>query len=158
MTRRNFAVMVCAAALATVPAMAAGKPDFTGEWKLNIDKSDFGPMPPPSSQTQKIDHKDPVLKITTAQSGADGDYTTDATYTTDGKEAKNNMRGADTKSICKWDGDVLVMDTKLDFQGMEIALKTTMKMADDGKSINAKTKISTPQGDFELATLLEKVK
>lgn len=153
-----YAGLACAAVVLTTPAMAAGKPDFTGEWKLNVDKSTFGPIPPPTSQTQKIDHKDPVIKITTAQNGMDGEYTTDATYTTDGKESKNNVRGADTKSVVKWDGDVLAMDTKLDYQGMEITLKVTMKMAEDGKTINNVTKIMTPQGDFDMATVLEKVK
>ena len=160
MTRRNFALyagLACAAAVLTVPAMAAGKPDFSGEWKLNVDKSNFGPIPPPTSQTQKIDHKDPVIKITTAQNGMDGEYTTDATYTTDGKESKNNMRGADTKSIAKWDGDALAIDTKLDYQGMEITVKATMKLSEDGKTINSATKIVTPQGDFDLVYVLDKV-
>lgn len=162
MTRRYFALyagLACATATVfSVSAMAAGKPDFSGEWKLNIDKSDFGPMPPPSSQTQKIDHKDPVLKISTAQSGAEGDITMDAMYSTDGKESKNNFRGMDAKSVAKWDGDALLIDTKLDFQGNEVTLKMIMKMSEDGKTINSKTKIMTAQGDFDTAAVLERVK
>jgi hypothetical protein len=160
MTRRNFAMyagLACAAAVLTVPAMAAGKPDFSGEWKLNVDKSNFGPVPPPTSQTRKIDHKEPTIKIVTAQNGMDGEYTTDLTYTTDGKESKNNVRGAEAKSVAKWDGDALAVDTKLDYQGMEITIKTSMKLSDDGKTINETTKIMTPQGDFDLASVLEKV-
>jgi len=160
MTRRNFALfagLACAAALTVAPAMAAGKPDFSGDWKLNIDKSNFGPMPPPNSQTRNIDHKDPVLKMVTKQSGAEGDNTISATYSTDGTESKNDFMGNPVKSIVKWDGDVLVIDSKLDFQGMEIALKETWKLSDDGKTINTATKISTPQGDFETASVLEKV-
>ena len=161
MTRRNFALyagLACAAAVFSVPAMAAGKPDFTGEWKLNVDKSDFGPIPPPTSQVQKIDHKEPMLKITTNQNGMDGEFTTDASYATDGKETKNNFRGAEAKSVAKWDGDALAIDTKLEIQGMDITLKMTMKMAEDGKSINVKSKILTPQGDFDMASVLERVK
>ena len=158
MTRRNFALYAGLAAVLSIPAMAADRPDFSGEWKLNVDKSDFGPMPPPTSQVQKIDHKDPVIKINTAQSGAEGDVVVDAAYTTDGKESKNNIRGAEAKSIAKWEGDALLIDTKLDFQGMEITLKMSMKLSDDGKAINSKTKIMTPQGDFDLASVFEKVK
>lgn len=152
-----YAGLACVAAVLTVPAMAAGKPDFSGEWKLNVDKSNFGPIPPPTTQTQKIDHKEPVIKIVTAQNGMDGESTTDATYTTDGKESKNNMRGSEAKSIAKWDGDALMIDTKVDFQGMEITVKMSMKLSDDGKIINAATKIMTPQGDFDLTSVLEKV-
>ena len=160
MTRRNFARyagLACAAAIFSLSAMAAGKPDFSGEWKLNVDKSDFGPIPPPTSMVQKIDHKDPVIKISTAQSDMNGDNTTDATYTTDGKESKNNVRGAEAKSIAKWDGDALAIDTKVDYQGMEITLKVSMTLSADGKTINSKTKIMTPQGDFDMATVLDKV-
>lgn len=159
MTRRDmarFAGLACAALLA-IPAMAAGKPDFSGEWKLNVDKSNFGPMPPPTSMTRTIEHKDPDLNMVTSQSGADGDVTLKAKYSTDGKETKNDFRGAEAKSVAKWDGDTLVIDTKLDFQGMEITLKESWKMSEDGKTLNANTKIVTPQGDFDLSSVLEKV-
>ena len=159
MTRRIFALfagLACAAIL-TLPAMADGKPDFSGDWKLNVDKSNFGPIPPPTSVSMKVDHKEPVLKSTTMQSAMDGDHTDVASYTTDGKESKNDFRGTEAKSIAKWDGDMLVIDTKVDFQGTEITLKSTWKLSEDGKTLNQVTKIMTPQGDFEMAQVLDKV-
>jgi hypothetical protein len=51
----------------------------------------------------------------------------------------------------------LAIDTKIDYQGMEITLKMTLKLSEDGKTINATTKIMTPQGDFDMASVLEKV-
>jgi len=159
MTRRTFALFagLACAALLTMPAMAAGKPDFTGDWKLNVDKSNFGPIPPPTSASVKVDHKDPVIKTTTVQSAMDGDHTDSASYTTDGKESKNDFRGTEAKSTAKWDGDILVIDTKVDFQGTEVLLKATWKLSEDGKTLNQTTKISTPQGDFEMAQVLDKV-
>jgi hypothetical protein len=159
MTRRNFALfagLACAAAL-TVPAMAAGKPDFSGDWKLNVDKSNFGPMPPPTSSTQKVDHQDPLLKVTAVQSAMDGDHTDIFAYKTDGTESKNDFRGSEAKSVAKWDADTLVIDTKVDFQGTEVTLKATWKLSDDGKTLNVATKIMTPQGDFDLASVFDKV-
>ena len=48
----------------TSATMAADRPDFSGEWNLNIVKSDFGGRKPtPIGAVLKIDHKDPVLKI-----------------------------------------------------------------------------------------------
>ncbi len=44
-------------------ALAADKPDFSGDWKMDADKSVFGPMPPPTSMTRKIDHKDPEISV-----------------------------------------------------------------------------------------------
>jgi hypothetical protein len=159
MTRRNFAQftgLACAAALTGVPVMAAGKPDFSGTWKLNIDKSNFGPAPPPTSQTRTVDHKDPAIKVVTNQSGAEGDITLSTTYSTDGTETKNDFMGNEMKCVAKWDGDTLVIDSKLDFQGTPVSVKETWKLSDDGKTLNTVSKISTPQGDFDTASVLEK--
>ena len=87
----------------------------------------------------------------------DGDHTDKAAYTTDGKESKNDFRGTPAKSVAKWEGDTLTIDTKVDFQGTEITLKATWKLSEDGKTLNASTKIMTPQGDFDMAQVLDKV-
>lgn len=158
MNRRNLMVMAALSALtlATSPqALAAGKPDFSGEWKLNADKSDFGPVPAPSSQLHKIDHKEPVFKLVTMQSAADGDTTINATYTTDGKESKSDYRGMETVSVAKWDGEVLVVNTKVESIGATI--NGRWQLAGDGKTLTTVTKISTGQGDFEIKSVFEKV-
>jgi hypothetical protein len=49
-----------------------------------------------------------------------------------------------------------VIDTKLDFQGTEVTLKATWKLSEDGKTLNVATKIMTPQGDFDLASVFDK--
>ena len=59
-TTRLFSLTLLTLALGLVQAQA--KTDFSGTWKLNTGKSDFGPMPPPDSMTQKITHQDPSLK------------------------------------------------------------------------------------------------
>lgn len=155
MNRRIFATALLFAAGTLV---AADKPNFTGEWKLNIEKSSFGPMPPPVSQVMKIDHSDPKMVSTSDQESADGQKMSIVMkYTTDGVEAVNDLRGAPAKVIAKWEGEALVVNTKLDFQGMEIKIVNTMKLAADGKSITAVAKIETPQGEFESTSLLEKI-
>lgn len=148
-----------ASAPAATPAAAAmsGKPNFTGEWKLNIAKSSFGPMPPPTSQTLKIKHTDPEIVSVTDQDGADGKTSVTIKYKTDGTESTNDIRGSKAKSAGKWEGDALVVVTKLDFQGMDITLNNNMKLAADGKTMNTVTKIITPQGEFEQAYLFEKI-
>ena len=48
--------------LASSVALAADKPDFSGDWKMNSQKSSYGPIPMPSSFTRKITQKDPDRK------------------------------------------------------------------------------------------------
>src|SRR5277367_4263573 len=47
-------------------------PNFSGDWKMNIAKSDFGPVPAPEVLTRAIKHTDPALEIATHQKGARG--------------------------------------------------------------------------------------
>ena len=154
----NLKFLVTALLFAAGTLVAADKPNFSGEWKLNIEKSTFGPMPPPVSQVMKIEHSDPQMVSTSDQEAADGQKVSmTMKYTTDGVEAVNDFRGSPAKVAAKWEGEALVVNTKLDFQGMEIKIVNTMKLAADGKSITAVAKIETPQGEFESTSLLEKI-
>ena len=157
MMRRNFAVIAALAASAVTPStFASAKPDFSGEWKLNLAKSDFGPVPAPAFQTYKIDHQDPLMKVVTNQSAADGDTVVNATYSTDGKETKSDYRGAETRSVANWDGDALLITTKVDSIGATI--QATWKLSADGKTILTYTKIATPQGNFDIKSVFDKVR
>jgi hypothetical protein len=51
-TTRLFSLALLTLAFGLVQAQA--KTDFSGTWKLNASKSDFGPMPPPDTRTDKI--------------------------------------------------------------------------------------------------------
>ena len=90
------------AMLLTVPLAAA--PNFSGSWILNTAKSDYGQFPAPEVMTREIRHNDPVLSLSTYQKGAQGELTTDLTYTTDGKPAINGPN----QGSAHWEGDKLI--------------------------------------------------
>jgi hypothetical protein len=69
-TLRLFSLALLTLAIGLVQAQA--KSDFSGTWKINAGKTDFGPMPPPDSMTEKIVHEDPSLKVNIAQTGGRG--------------------------------------------------------------------------------------
>ena len=56
-TFRLFSLALLTLTFALLQAQA--KSDFSGTWKANIGKSDFGPAPPPDSLVSKIVHEDP---------------------------------------------------------------------------------------------------
>jgi hypothetical protein len=137
-------------------AMAADKPDFSGNWKMDADKSTFGPMPPPTSLTAKIAHKDPDISIEVTQSGAQGDQTSTMKYSTDGKETTNSMMGNDVKSKANWDGKTLVVVSNANFGGADVKLTNKFSLSEDGKTLTQALSISAPQGDFDLTYVLVK--
>lgn len=153
MQRRWFLLFAAALGLGV---SANAKPNFTGDWKLNADKSDFGPMPPPSSMTVKVDHADPNLKVATTQSGAQGDVSYEAKYTTDGKESTNSMGPMEAKSTVNWEGDALLFNTKLEAGEMKFDAKGKWMLSEDGKTLTQTIHITSAQGEFDIKQVLEK--
>lgn len=91
---------------------AAVTPNFTGDWKLVVEKSDFGGRSSPSSATLKIDHRDPSLKVTRVLKTNDREIIADNVYSTDGKETANALPGGRViKSQARWSGSTLVIET-----------------------------------------------
>ncbi|MGA7931839.1 MAG: hypothetical protein WCA20_38295 [Candidatus Sulfotelmatobacter sp.] len=100
-----------AALLLATAAVAAGspsKPTFTGDWKVNVEKSDFGMLFAPKSATIKIDHKDPNLKLSDIETNEQGETSqTDSNCTTDGKECTVTLIATQypATGTMKWDGN-----------------------------------------------------
>jgi len=143
------------AALASL-AMAADKPNFTGSWKLDPDKSTFGPMPPPSSMTRKIEHTEPALNLTEERSGPQGDQSLVFKYSTDGKETTNELMGNPVKAVAVWDGGALVINMKADFGGNEIKLTDKWTLSEDGKTFTDAQHIVAPQGELDITYVMKK--
>lgn len=155
MFHRN-SIKIALVLMATLACAAAAKPNFSGEWKLNPQKSDFGPMPAPDSATLKIDHNEPELKVSSTTATAQGEMKNDAKYTTDGKECTNTMGPMQVKSTAKWEGDELAMSGKMEFNGMEITMKGKWVLSADGKTITQTSHLVSPQGEIDMKAVYEK--
>jgi hypothetical protein len=154
---KRRSILTFAAALALcVAGQAWAKPNFSGNWKLNVAKSDFGPVPAPEKMDRSITHEDPSLKFTTVQVGQQGEVKSSMELKTDGSESVNKLRNMDVKSVAKWAGDVLTVNSKREVQGVEITQNETWTLSEDGKQLMINNKLSTPQGDFELKLVFDK--
>lgn len=156
MNRRTLLTSLVIASALVVPISAFEKPNFSGAWKMNASKSDFGPMPAPDTLERKITHEDPSLKWSQTQSGQQGTATTEVAYTTDGKPSTNKTPRGEVTGVAKWDGDVLTINSKREVQGMEITQAERWTLSPDGKTLTITNKLTAPQGEFELKVVLEK--
>ena len=93
--------------LTTLTLNAQSKPNLTGTWELNAEKSDLGGAPL-SKLTVQVDHKDPVLKYTATGNAGGEDFSESETISTNGKPTTDS-RGA--KVTAHWDGNTLVIET-----------------------------------------------
>ena len=96
-TKRTLFTIFLAVLAAT--AMAQAAPVLTGDWKLNVAKSNYGSFPAPQGATRKIIQSGVKLSMTTVQKGAQGEVTTQLNYTTDGKEAVNKTQTGDFEGV-----------------------------------------------------------
>ena len=147
--------LVVTALIAASFAFAA--PNFSGNWKLNAPKSDFGQFPAPSSMTQTVTHEEPKLAVESKQSSDMGDFQISAKYTTDGKECVNQgFGGGQTKSVVKWDGDALVIETKGTFGDNEFTMKDRWTLSADGKVLTIQRHIGSAMGELDQKITLDK--
>lgn len=154
MAFKRYLVGLAVLALAALPVLA--KPNFSGDWKLNVSQSSFGQMPAPSGMTNKITHADPKLASHVRQSGDQGDFEFDSNYTTDGKECTNEMFGSPIKSTLKWDGDTLLIDSKGQFGDTEFTGQEKWTLSDDGKTLTITRHFKSSMGEDDHKLVLEK--
>jgi hypothetical protein len=151
-----FKSVLILAALATF-AVAADKPNFSGDWKLNAAKSNFGPLPAPATFMRKVTHAEPSITIEDTQTGTPaGDQHDTHTYTTDGKEVSFQSNGADVRSTITWDGDALLINSKASVQGTDILIKDKITLSDEGKTMTDTIHIGAPQGELDMSIVFDK--
>lgn len=143
-------------ALPAVSAFAQQKPDFSGTWKLNVAKSDFGALPGPDSRTDVITHKDPALTDDVTSESAQGKQQYTVKYTTDGKEATNQIGPLEIKSILKWEGSNLVVSSKFAFNGGDVNAQASWSLSADGKTITINVHFASTMGETDQKIILEK--
>jgi hypothetical protein len=148
--------VVAMLAMTFLAAQAQAATNFTGEWKLNLAKSDYGPIQQfaPEFMTRTIKHDDPALQISTHQKGSAGEVTTELKYTTDGKPTEN--KSANAKGSAKWDGDKLVVDSVRDVNGTELKAHDVWALSADGKGLTVTSHVVAPQGEFDITLVFDK--
>lgn len=159
MKRQTF-VAGLLAIFVTVPVIAADKPNFSGTWKLDAAKSEFGQFPAPDKYESVIDHQDPALNIKTTQAGQMGEFTTESKYTTDGKEFTNEDRRGKATGTAKWDGATLLVAVtrKVSRDGQEFEFKVDEKwtLSEDGKTLTVSAHVTSPMGEMDMKRVLAK--
>jgi hypothetical protein len=143
-------------ALSVGSVVAQQKTDFSGTWKLNLTKSEFGVLPPPESRTDVITHKDPSLSDSVTQEGAEGKQQYTANYTIDGKEATNMIGPREVKTAVKWAGSSLAMTSKFQYESADVLGDNTWTLSADGKTLTMSIHYTSSIGDADQKFVFDK--
>ena len=164
MTARFLSTAALLAAFATAPALAQAKPDFSGAWKLNVEKSD--PMgggggggggggmmrDAVTTITQTATELTLVTKF--------GENSRTATYKLDGTESVNSGMRGETKTKAKFDGATLVLEHVRNMSGpngdMQVTSKEVRSLSADGKTMTVVTTSQGPNGEMTRKMVYDK--
>ncbi len=150
-----LALLACL--LLSAVARADEHPNLSGEWKLNLEKSDFGPVPPPDSASYSIRHNGANLVLDYTQDGKK----TRVEVTTDGEErVTDSTPASEVWTRVYWAGPVLVFESRdkarpaHESRGIKWTSRWTL--SDDGKTLAIQKHFTTPQGEFDQKLIFEK--
>jgi len=153
-------VMSClfAGAAAQGDGKKGGKshPDFSGTWRIDKAKSDFGEFSDrPLSKadaTLVVEHRDPELKIRRTLSLNGQEEVKEFTYYTDerGETNQATIGVGEVRSKTKWDGDRVVSEARVTRRSQtgpyELNVTQKWQVSSDGKTLTNTTTIGNEMG------------
>jgi hypothetical protein len=104
-----------------------------------------------------VTHREPVIEVSTVQSGRRGESTTVTKYTTDGKPSTTRIfGGVEAKTTAKWEGETLVVTSSAETQQGQVTTEEHWSLSADGKVTTVITKFKGGFGQSELKLVLLK--
>ena len=110
-------------------------PDFSGLWRLNLDKSTFR-GPAPKEVLVKIQHREPILVLTMLVIAADGaEQRLTFTYDTTGGESSISVAGGEGQTRAHWSGSQLIIESELKTPSRTFHFRDHWSVSADGKTL-----------------------
>jgi len=162
MTNHGYKLYLLAALLLATVATATGADKqrrLTGDWKVDVEKSDFGMLFAPKSATIKIDQKDPNFKFSDVEMNEQGETSrTESNCTTNGKECTVTLIATNypATGTMKWDGSSLIFDGSGSSSGIDFQIHEKWDLSQDGKTITVSRQLSSTRGNTSQTIVLDK--
>jgi len=142
----------------SAPAFCAEpSPNLNGKWKLNIAKSDFGPLPAPDSRTDEIEQHGSEIEQSVVSDGPQGKQTFTLLLSVDGKQRvvppDSPMSHIGTlileKITASWDGSTLAVSESLKLQGTDVEANNRYDLSENGAVLTITSHAVSPMGQVD---------
>jgi hypothetical protein len=132
----------------TAAAGAQTRPDFSGEWVLNRQKS---VLPPPVSGVEsgvvRIEHREPSFRFQRRYVIAGTPREASFAVRTDGAEVtETSPQGLPTTFTLRWDGSAMVLAMRIKGPKFEATNDVRYELLNDGHRLRATEQGRSPQG------------
>ncbi|OGF61964.1 MAG: hypothetical protein A2Y62_20800 [Candidatus Fischerbacteria bacterium RBG_13_37_8] len=126
----------------------SGKPDFSGTYIFNAQKSKLE-IPAPSSATFTIEHKEPLFKISRTIVFDEKSDTWGIELTTDGRDIIVEESERTLHCRAYWKGEDLAFDTAIIMKDKRAANFVQYHLSDDGITITATECFRGPTNQYD---------
>ncbi len=147
----GFAVAVAVACV----ALAADRPDFSGDWTLSLSRSTLATKGIQSGTVRTV-HREPKFNFSRTFVTSDGPDESSYELTTDGTEKVERSGKMTRHSRMYWDGDQLVLDEKLELGDRTATNVVHYSLADGGKTLIAKESFRGPKLQYDNVWVFER--
>jgi hypothetical protein len=133
--------------------------NFSGRWRMDKEKSDFGAFAKPDIVVRVIDQHDPTMNVHTVQTNGQKTSTIDAVYMTDGSLVNNVINGRDAASKAFWDDKALVIRTNMKTaKDEDEEIEDRYELSDDGQTLTTTSHVTTQKGDVTMTLVCSREK
>ena len=113
---------------------ANSRPNFTGVWKLNLQKSKIrGALP--KQILMNIEHQDPTVIQQILLTDANGTDQRQIFTCRIGKEISNKVSGVELRSSAQWIGNELIIESRMNTGGHEFYFKDHWSLSKNGRTL-----------------------
>ncbi|ODU55298.1 MAG: hypothetical protein BGO25_10845 [Acidobacteriales bacterium 59-55] len=153
---------VPAAPAATAPA-ATVRPNLTGTWSLDLARSNYDQVPPPTSEFLVFAQAGSGFTVGVTSDNDRGKEVYTLPFATDGTETPTpkgtfsdtaTLQYLSTKG--EWKGAALVLTQKITYEGAPGSLQSTFTLSPDGRTLTRAMHISVDQGEFDTTSVYDK--
>ena len=131
------------------------KPDFTGTWKFNPDKSSLQ-IPAPESTTFVIEHRDPRFHLERTHVFGGNSDTFSIDLMTNAEAVVHAHAGFEIHASLQWEEETLIFDSKLEREGELATNIVRYSLSDDGQSFIAVEQFCGKEYSYENAWVFDK--
>lgn len=145
-------------ALLIAPIMVAADPDFSGTWNLDESRSELRRSPERPWKIMKVEHKDTDVRCVPVEPESEPKKPGRMVmqFATNGKEIAHPVGDATAKSIAKWEGSALMINTIVSSPQRSYTQMDRWKLSRDGKVLTVRRQIVTIHGEVESTLFYDK--
>jgi hypothetical protein len=136
----------------------AADPDFSGTWNLDESRSELRRSPDRPWKLMSVEHKNTDIRCAPVEPGPEPKKRSRMMmqFATNGKETAHPIGDATGKSIAKWEGSALMINTIVSNPQGNYTRMDRWKLSRDGNVLTVRRQIVTIHGEVESTLVYDK--